>query len=88
MSALDECPIWLYVRFINNGDRQMNVSWNTTKTAEGYKFTVYHIVPRTEPNEKGHYADTVTLNEGICKTRAKASGLAKRWTLYHKRTAA
>lgn len=60
------------------------ISWNTTKTAEGYAYRVYQVVPRTEPNAEGQYADTVTLRTGTRATRAQAKGRAQQWCRYLK----
>ena len=61
-----------------------NISWNTMKTAEGFNFSVYEIVSRSEPNAEGMYADIVPLKVGSCSTRAQAKGLAQRWVRYLK----
>lgn len=61
-----------------------NISWNTTKTAEGFSFEVYEIVGRSEPAAAGRYADLVTLKTGCRSTRAQAKGLAQRWVRYLK----
>ena len=53
-------------------------SWNTTKTAAGYRWAVYSNVSRTTPNAEGRYVDSSLFAEGICRTRAQAVGAAKR----------
>lgn len=54
------------------------ISWNTTKTAEGYEWRVYAVA---------YQAPTQTLKAGVVKSRAVATRLAKQWTLYLKRAA-
>jgi hypothetical protein len=54
------------------------VTWNTTKTADGFEFHVYSF---------GHELPTISLKRGTARTRAIATRLAKQWTLYHKRSA-
>jgi hypothetical protein len=61
-----------------------NISWNTTKAAEGFNFSVYEIIGRQEPNAEGSYADIVVLKTGSRATRAQAKGLAQKWCRYLK----
>ena len=61
-----------------------NISWNTTKTDAGYAYKVYEIVPRTTPNEIGHYADTVMMRTGVERSRAIAKNRAQAWCRYLK----
>jgi hypothetical protein len=63
------------------------ISWSTTKTAEGFAFRVYQVLPRTEPNAEGQYADVVTLKAGTRATRAQAKGRAQKWVRYLKAAA-
>jgi len=63
-----------------------NISWNTTKTTNGFDFRVYEIVSRSEPNEQGHYADLVTLRTGSAPSRAVAKNQAQKWVRYLKAT--
>lgn len=52
----------------------MNViTWNTSKTDAGYTWRVFTI---------GHAPGSTTLKSGTAKTRARATGHAKRWCLY------
>ena len=51
------------------------ISWNTSKTAEGFAFRVYAIE---------YQAPTETLKTGVCSSRAKATLLARKWTRYFK----
>ena len=54
----------------------MVITWNTTKTASGlYQFRVYTL---------GYQVEGETLKTGICRTRAQATGWAKKWTRYFK----
>lgn len=52
--------------------------WNTEKTAESFIWRVYSF-------QRG--IGQVTLQSGICTTRAKAMGQAKKWVLFYRRTA-
>jgi hypothetical protein len=61
-----------------------NISWNTTKTAEGFSFKVYEIIGRPQPNAQGSYADLITLKTGTRATRAQAKGIAQKWCRYLK----
>lgn len=63
-----------------------NISWRTSKTPAGlFAYRVIEIVPRTVPNDQGHYADIVTLKTGTRATRAQAKGRALQWVLFFKR---
>lgn len=64
-----------------------NISWNTTKTADGFAFKVYEIVGHTEPTAAGSFAEFITLKTGVSRSRAKAKGLAQRWVRYLKAVA-
>mgnify|MGYP001603658789 CR=1 FL=1 len=51
------------------------VSWNTTKTADGFAWTVYSF---------GYQLPTEVLKAGHCPTRAQATLRAKKWTRFIK----
>ena len=51
------------------------ITWSTHKFATGYEWRVYSF---------GYQVPQETLKSGICNTRAKAMGEAKRWTIYLK----
>jgi hypothetical protein len=64
-----------------------NISWNTTKSAEGFQFRVYEIIGRQIADASGSYADWVILRTGTHRTRAQAKGMAQRWCRYLKAAA-
>ena len=57
----------------------MYYSWATKKTANGYAWTVTQNQSRKTPNCAGLYVDHEIVKLGERKTRAQASGTAKRW---------
>jgi hypothetical protein len=59
----------------------MAYGFQTTKTAQGFVWGV----TRTEWNEELGRAVTTLLKSGLAPTRAKATGIAKRWTLFFRR---
>jgi hypothetical protein len=55
---------------------QFVITWNTKKLPNGtYSFRVYTV---------GYQVESVTLQTGVCQTRARASGSARRWVRYFK----
>lgn len=57
----------------------MVISWNTTKTADGFAWTVFSF---------GYQQPNVILKAGHCPTRAQATGRAKKWSRHLKAVAA
>jgi len=55
------------------------ISWNTSKTAEGFQYRVYSVA---------HNEPTKTLKIGIESSRAKAKLSAQKWMRYLKAQAA
>jgi hypothetical protein len=51
------------------------ISWRTTKQADGYRWQVYSF---------GYQIAEAVLKEGVCATRAQATGIAQRWTRHLK----
>jgi hypothetical protein len=51
------------------------ISWNTTKTADGFQYRVYSVT---------HGEPTKTLQVGTTSSRAKAKLMAQKWTRYLK----
>lgn len=58
--------------------------WNTTKTANGYRWDVTENFSRTTPNADGRYVDTTIKASGNAATRAQAMGAAKRHVLFYR----
>lgn len=56
----------------------MTYGWKTTKAANGFEWNLYKI----EWSEELQHGVTTVLKAGISKTRAQASGIAKKWVLY------
>lgn len=52
--------------------------WNTTKTETGFAWRVYGVLD---------CAGTITLQQGVCTTRAKALTFARRWVGRYRRSA-
>lgn len=61
-----------------------NITWNTTKTVNGFDFRVYEVVSSTVPNAEGYYAEFVTLKIGSAHSRAVAKSTAQKWVRYLK----
>ena len=53
----------------------MVITWNTTKTSQGFEFNVYTV---------GFQVPSQTLKTGVCSSRAKAVLQAKKWVRYFK----
>ena len=53
----------------------MIITWNTSKTAQGFEFRVYQM---------GYQVPSQTLKTGVCVSRAQATLRAKKWTRYFK----
>lgn len=51
------------------------ITWNTTKTAEGFEFHVYSF---------GYQIPDETLKRGVVRSRAIATRLGKQWAAYFK----
>lgn len=51
------------------------ITWNTTKTADGFQFRVYSF---------DYQMPNITLKIGVLPTRARAVLQAKKWTRYFK----
>jgi hypothetical protein len=51
----------------------MTITWNTTKTSEGFEFRVFTV---------GYQVPSQELKTGVCPSRARAVLLAKKWVRY------
>lgn len=58
--------------------------WNTTKTGNGFSWSVSENISRAEPNDDGRYVDSTVKASGIVATRAQAKGAAQRAVRFFK----
>ena len=63
------------------GDRGMCFGYSTTKTPAGFGWSVH----RTEWNADLQRGVSTVLKSGTLPTRARATGQARRWTLFFRR---
>ena len=61
--------------------------WSTRKVENGFEWAVVSSEIRAEPSASGRYIDTETLHKGTKKTRAQASGAAKKVCLSYRKAA-
>lgn len=59
----------------------MTHGWNTRQTQDGFKWAITQTVWSDEAGR----AVTTTLKAGMAPTRARATGLARRWVLFFRR---
>lgn len=59
----------------------MTYGFSTTKTISGYNW----VITRTEWSDEIGRAISTIVKSGVCATRAKALGAAKRWVLFFRR---
>ncbi len=58
-------------------------TWNTKKNENNtFSYIVEKVTPTSEMNENGHYAITIVVKQGVCKTRARAKRKAIQWKRY------
>tara|TARA_R100001082_G_scaffold85570_1_gene52163 strand:- start:1763 stop:1954 length:192 start_codon:yes stop_codon:yes gene_type:complete len=59
---------------------------NTTKTENGFSFTLREFTQTAEPQENGHYGVTVTVkHKDGYRSRARAASAGVKWKMYFKR---
>ena len=59
--------------------------WRTKKVGNKFNFVVTRGKSRTTPNKDGRYIDDKIIHAGTRNTRARASGVAKRYALFYRR---
>lgn len=58
-------------------------TWKTKKNQDNtFSYIVEEVIPTSEMQENGHYAITILIRKGVCKTRAKAKRKAILWKRY------
>lgn len=57
-------------------------TWNTTKVANGFRFSVTRMVTRATPNASGLYADSEVVQHGVVTSRAIAKAHAQKWARF------
>lgn len=58
-------------------------TWNTKKNQNNtFSYVVKKVTSTNEMQENGHYAITIIVKEGVCKTRARAKRKGIQWTRY------
>ena len=57
-------------------------SWETTKTATGFRFNVKLLSPSNEILPSGNYCGSEVVKTGVCHSRAVAKSQAQKWVKY------
>jgi hypothetical protein len=62
----------------------IHFSWKTSKTANGFQFTVSLNQSLSAPNAEGRYVNTKVIKTGTLPTRARAKTMAQKWVRFFK----